>query len=89
MGELHTDQFDLSLIALDCCGDHPFADVLCLYDLSPPSLVHEYANSVLLSEAISAHIYIYVHISIPRSLCFLVSMFRAMFPHKLLSGRVG
>ena len=40
-------------MALDCCGDHPSADVLCLDDLSFPSLVQEYANSVLLSEATS------------------------------------
>ena len=26
----HTGQFDLELIAIDCCGDQPFADVLCL-----------------------------------------------------------
>ena len=53
---VHTGQFDLSFIArLLWCGDHPFADALCLNDLSLPSLVQEYANSVLLSEATSAH----------------------------------
>ena len=50
--EVHSGQFDASLIALDC-GDHPLADVLCLNDLSLPSLVQEYSNSVLLSEATS------------------------------------
>ena len=34
VGEIHTGQFDLALVARDCCDDHPFADVLCLNDLS-------------------------------------------------------
>ena len=30
MEEVHTGQFDFAMIAVDCRGDHPFADVLCL-----------------------------------------------------------
>ena len=55
--KVHTGHFDLSLMALECCGDHPFADVLCLNDLSLPSLVQEYTNSMLSSEATSAHVH--------------------------------
>ena len=51
VAEVHAGQFDLALIALGCCGDHPFADVLCLGDLSFPFLVQEYSDCVLLSEA--------------------------------------
>ena len=35
----------------------------CLNDLSFPSLIQEHANSVLLSEATSANIYIYIYIN--------------------------
>ena len=52
VGEVHTGQFVLALIAHECCRDHPFADVLCLNDLSFSSL---YSNSVHLSEATSAN----------------------------------
>ena len=62
VGDVHNGQFDLGLIALDCCGDHPFGDVLCLNDLSFPPLVQEYTNSKLLSEATSNYIYICGHI---------------------------
>ena len=55
VGGVHTGQFYLALIGIDCCGDHPFADVLCLRYLSFSSLVQEYSNSVLFSEATSAH----------------------------------
>ena len=54
VGEVHIGQIDLSWTALDCCGDHPFVDVLCLTDLSLPSLVQEYSNSVLLTNIFSS-----------------------------------
>ena len=60
VAEVHAGQFDLALIALGCCGDHPFADVLCLGDLSFPFLVQEYSDCVLLSEA-PALIFLWPH----------------------------
>ena len=56
-------QFDLSFNALDCCGDHPSADELCLDDLS--------------SEASCAHLYIFTddHVSMSRSIFFLSPCF--------------
>ena len=52
---MHTGQFDLALIALDCCGDRPFAGVLCLNDLSFPSLV---THMSILKKYICSHILI-------------------------------
>ena len=56
MWEVHNDQFDLVMIARDCRGDHPFADVFCLND--------QFANSVFLSESSCTPktIYIYIYI---------------------------
>ena len=71
VGEVHTGQFVLALIAHECCRDHPFADVLCLNDLSCSSL---YSNSVHLSEATSANFD--GHILMSKSLFFVFSMFR-------------
>ena len=38
-------------MAFDRGGDHSFADIICLCDLSFPSLMQEHANSMLVSES--------------------------------------
>ena len=70
VGEVQIGQFDLAMVALDCCGDHPFAEVLSLNDLSFPSLVQEYTNSMFFSDHTCTHVYGHI-------LSFvLVSLFR-------------
>ena len=75
VGEVRTGQFNLALVALDCCGDHPFADVLCLNDRSFPSLVQEHCGSVLLSQSHQRPC-LHGNMLIPCFLFDLVSMFR-------------
>ena len=55
VAEVHAGQLDLAMIALDCRGDHPFADVICLNDLSFPHLVQVHTNSMFLSEYTCTH----------------------------------
>ena len=46
MWEIYTGHIDFVMITLDSCGNHPFADVFCLNDLSFAFVVLDYTNSL-------------------------------------------